>query len=271
MRLPDPTRFLRDPWTPLFSQFVITAAAVATGIIAIRAGSERPWAIVLAGGAAVSGGLAWNRLQRSEGRRSAMVWFLIAFVAAVIGVLSGGTELVNPWQILLAVAPLGLLWLTARAPSKALWRIYVLIPLLFGLTCLAAAAIMGELTAGGFPAALAIFLSFVLHATHRIEADLDAPADPSDHPEVHRIHRGTLARISIVFFLFGVICLWPWLGRIYSNAYFGVMVGGVLVPIMLYWGRLRQPRAETSYEALVRFNRLAPYLAFVLIVALIIG
>ena len=49
---------------------------------------------------------------------------------------------------------------------------------------------------------------------------------------------------------------------------FGV---GVLVPVLYLWGRLRQPRRQNSYLALLRFNRLIPYFGLVLLVAIALG
>jgi hypothetical protein len=270
MRLPDPTRFLHDPWTPGFTLTTVGLASVASGVISIRDGADAPWALAFAVVGSLLGAWGFQRLRRPESGSSGLIALVIGFGVAIAGAFAGSGK-PDVLTLELLALPFALAWPTARMKVTPTARTYVLIPILFGLVCLGTAAILGQLAAGGFPAVLAIFLSLVLHATRRIEQELTVPSSTDDHPEVHRIHRGTLARISVVFFLFGVVCLWPWLGKMYGNGYFWIMALGVLVPIMLYWGRLRQPRSETSYEALVRFNRLAPYLAMVLGVALIVG
>jgi hypothetical protein len=92
------------------------------------------------------------------------------------------------------------------------------------------------------------------------------------HPmlRVHGVNR-RLAIVSTMLFLFGVVSLWPWLGKLYDGGYFWILVLGVLAPILFFWGRLRQPRGESPITALARFNRLLPYLAVVLLLALAIG
>jgi hypothetical protein len=250
-------------------QLTVICAALASSLVALRASGSPVWVVLIPTVAAGLGSYGWSRLNSPVSGSIGLGFVAAGLAVALCGLFMSGSSGASALSFVLIAAPFLLILIAGKLPDGL--QFYLLIPLIFALVCLGSALLAGDLTAGGFPAALAFLLSVVLHATRRMEVGTEAPTDPSNHPEVHRIHRHTLAKISIIFFLFGVICLWPWLGKIYGNGYFWITVAGVLVPIMLYWGRLRQPRSETSYEALIRFNRLAPYLVLMLAVALIVG
>jgi hypothetical protein len=267
MKLPDPTTFLGDPWTSRFLLWLLPALAVATAMVCYRQ-SEAPWvsalpAILSAG----LGALAFRKLTAAapEGVKPPLPLIVAALGIAVVGlVLFGRDSGLYGW--LVTVLPFALFMGVTRASYR--WKHFVFYPLMLGCVPLATAALMGTPATGGFPAALAMLFTLVLNLTREIEVETETPEDGVDHPPVHFVHRLRLARISMVFFIFGVVSLWPWLGKIYGHAYFWVLVAGVLLPTTMYWGRLRQPRMESSYEALVRFNRLSPYLGGVLLLAL---
>jgi hypothetical protein len=152
-------------------------------------------------------------------------------------------------------------------------------------------ALMGQTGAGAFPAALAFLLALVVHSTRDIEHlvqkhnEIDSAsagsswtakaADDTEfwtHPtlRVYGMNR-RLAFVSLILFLFGVISLWPWLGKLYDGGYFWILILGVLAPILYFWGRLKQPRGENPVSALIRFNRLLPYISLILLIAFALG
>jgi hypothetical protein len=172
-------------------------------------------------------------------------------------------------------------WVLALAPLAplAVWRILlaenraarlVLAPLALGWPFMVTAVAMGQPQCGGFPAVLAILFSAVAFSTRDLETRLLADSfeqDPASHPSYHR----TLAVVSTILFFFGVAALWPWLGKLYGDRYLWVLVVGLLAPLLFFWGRLRQPRGEHPMNALIRFNRLVPYIGVVLLLAIVVG
>jgi len=144
-------------------------------------------------------------------------------------------------------------------------------PLLLGLPPIATAAVMGNPSAGGYPAVLTVLLGYVLFTTRDLEHRAVTDSEGREDFPVHTAYRGTLAWVSTVFFFFGTVSLWPWLGQIYDGIYFWILVIGVLLPTLFLWGRLRQPRAQNSLAALVRFNRALPYIGLILLIAILIG
>jgi hypothetical protein len=151
------------------------------------------------------------------------------------------------------------------------YSLLLIAPVLIGLLFLNTASLLGHVGSGGFPAAFGALLTFILLATRELELRTPLPEDVNVDPHIHIIHRKALAWISIVFFVFGVISFWPWLGKLYGNAYFWTLIAGVLAPLLYLWGRLRQPRHQNSLTALHRFNRLVPYLGLVLLLAIALG
>jgi hypothetical protein len=147
----------------------------------------------------------------------------------------------------------------------------VIAPLLLGIPPMLTAVVMRDPGAGGYPAALSVLLGFVLMITRDTENRARAAAPGNEDYPVHTVFHQTLAAVSTVFFFFGVTTLWPWLGHIYGNGYFWILVIGFLMPTLYLWGRLRQPRHHSSMVALVRFNRTLPYLGLVLLVAILVG
>ena len=132
-------------------------------------------------------------------------------------------------------------------------------PLLLGLIFLDTAVLMGKPGAGGYPAVFAFFLALVGLITRRLEARFRTGLAAPDKTLLHPVHRPALAGLSTLFFFFGVITLWPWLGKLYGAGYLWVLILGVLAPLLYLWGRLKQPHTESPLPALTRFNRLLPY------------
>lgn len=269
MRLPDPTKLLGDPWTARFVLIMTVGLAVATIVLGMKVGGIVLLGALPALGAVILGALAYNRMwQAGAEAKPPFPLIIAAYGLAVVGLtIFGRASGMFGWGI--AFVSFGLFMAVLRA--SGVFRNFVVLPLLFGCVPLLTAAILGKPTVGGFPAALALLYAVVLSMTRQIEQGTAVPETADDHPPVHHVHRLALARISIVFFVFGVVSLWPWLGKLYGAGYFWVLLIGVLLPATLYWGRLRQPRDESSYEALVRFNRLSPYLGGMLLLAFLVS
>ncbi len=265
MTRPESHAFPANPWSPSFLTAAVIAGVVAGVVVCAK---QIPFSAVDAAiplVSAVLAVLAWNRFRGS----SAMAYGLLAASLAVAA-FGLSRQANSPMEWLLLIAPFFLIVLYWTSLVKVRGAVLWIAPLLFGALFLDTAALLGKMSCGGFPAVLAVLLSFIVHATHELE--LRTPAsDPEADPHVHIVHHRALAWISIVFFLFGVVSFWPWLGKMYGNAYFWVMTIGVLMPLLYLWGRLRQPRRQNSYHALLRFNRLIPYLGLILLVAIALG
>lgn len=130
---------------------------------------------------------------------------------------------------------------------------------------------MGSLSSGGFPALFALFFGFVIGQMRELQRRLQNRDDVTDVLPVHVLFRRELGWMSAVLFVFGVTTLWPWLGERYGDAYFWILILGVLIPMLFFWGRLRQPRHEGSVAALYRFNRVLPYLGFLFLLAIAVA
>lgn len=272
MTRPEPPVFPGNPWTPGFLMATVIAGVVSGVIVCVK---QIPFnaldtAIPLA--AAVLAVSAWNRFRAAQLAARPAPIVAYGHLAFSLGIAAFGLsrQYNSPTEWMLLLAPyllIVLYWTTlARVRGAVLW----IAALLFGALFLDTAALLGKMSCGGFPAILAALLSFILHATRELELRTQVP-DADVDPHVHVIHHRALAWISIVFFLFGVVSFWPWLGKVYGNAYFWVLAIGVLVPLLYLWGRLRQPRRQNSYLALLRFNRLMPYFGLVLLIAIALG
>jgi hypothetical protein len=144
-------------------------------------------------------------------------------------------------------------------------------PLMLALPFIFTAVLMGDMGAGGYPAAITVFYALVVISTRELELRARARMGKETGLPVHNIYHRPLTWISTIFFFFGVLTLWPWLGQIYGTGYLWILVIGVLTPVLFFWNRLRQPRKHDSMDALIRFNRLVPYIGLILLVAFLVG
>jgi len=207
-------------------------------------------------------------------------FLLVAVAGSVVATTVAGMRAASPAAIpglatlvvvvVLVIAGRSLLKSQSSLVENRVLRLAIA-PLLLGLPPLAAAIAMGNPGAGGYPAALAVLLGLVMFTTRDLEHRALEDSRGSEEFPVHSIYRGTLAWVSTVFFFFGVASIWPWLGQIYGGGYFWILVVGVLMPTLFLWGRLRQPRSANSLEALVRFNRVLPYVGLILLIAILVG
>ncbi|MBU1919547.1 hypothetical protein KKG66_01780 [bacterium] len=147
----------------------------------------------------------------------------------------------------------------------------ILTPLLCASIFTGAAGLLGNPAIGVFPAAIVFLLVFVIQVTLNVEKEIRNTYSEIDEESIYHRYRKRFAWTASVFFLFGVVSFWPWLGMIYNDAYFWLLIFGVILPMVFFWGRLRQPRSEGPYTALLRFNRVSPLIAGVLLIAFAIG
>ena len=223
--------------------------------------------------AAVLGYMGWNNSLSNPSRSEPGGFWNILLVAsgavACVGVFLG--QSVGVWNILFCLLMPVLTIIHARmSPNNATAR-HIVLPVLFGSIFMFSAAALGNVEAGAFPAIIGALFVAVVRATLDIEEDFFENHADKKHFEVENHYRNRLAVTAVIFFLFGTISLWPWLGEIYSPAYFYLLLFGVLIPLAFFWGRIRQPKIEGAKNALICFNRIAPILGIIYIVALAIS
>jgi len=267
----DKLSAIPDPWSRPFLMVIVCASVVITAVLCVKDGADfsLSTALVLLAALLAAWPMAARRRADSEPMRPqlAMAFLGGALVLLVPAMVMADTTWLG-WAAALAPVVLLLVWRIPLATSRA--AKLVLGPLILGAPFVVTAVAMGRPQSGGFPAVLAILFSAVAFSTRTLEARLLADSveeDPASHPAYHR----TLAVVSTLLFFFGVVALWPWLGKLYGDRYLWVLVVGLLVPLLFFWGRLRQPRGEHPMSALVRFNRLVPYIGIVLLLAIVVG
>jgi hypothetical protein len=142
---------------------------------------------------------------------------------------------------------------------------------------LASALFLGTATAfgrtilAGYPAALAFFFFLAWGATIGVET---WKTDASGHRVTIATLLGprmALAVAGIFFFIFGIITTWPFLNGLYGPVYFWIVALGVDLPLLWMWGKLRGRDRELSQMAVARFNRLARWLTFVVLIGLFLA
>jgi hypothetical protein len=185
---------------------------------------------------------------------------LIALFSSHLNNLSTG----SPIAILATFFAIGLY---DRLGRKSRLAGLILAPILCGSLFTCVTGVLGKPVIGFFPGVITLLFVLVMRVTLDIEHEIVSLHGHRDDEAIFHLYRRRLAWTAGVFFLFGVVCFWPWLGSIYSQAYFWVLTIGVILPLVFFWGRLRQPRDEGAQVALIRFNRISPLIAFVLMLA----
>jgi hypothetical protein len=267
-----------NPWNRGFLFLLVGASALAATVAGIHAGSDA----IVPGIAAIASAIlaVYGRLKLSNdsdspsgenissdgGRTHGYVFLGGAFLVALAALMVGGGP---GWRWAVVIAPFVILALCPACFRTVGILPLVIIPLLFSFVIFDSASLMGEPGAGSYPSVFAFFLVLVGLTTRRLEVALGE--DTSGQGLHRRDHHRTLAILSTLFFFFGVISFWPWLGKIYGPGYFWVMVIGVLGPLLYLWGRLKQPHDDSPLQALQRFNRVLPYIGLILLIAIILG
>jgi len=258
-------RPIGNPWTPRFLFVLVISSVLVTAAVCARCEVVNPVSILFPLAAAILAVVAWTRFQHGT-----VAWIFLATSALIAAVgLSMSPATPADWSLL--ILTYALISVYQSALRRFQYSLLLIAPVLIGLLFLNAASLLGHTSSGGFPAAFGVLLTFILLATRELELRTPLPEDANVDPHVHILHRKALAWISIVFFVFGVISFWPWLGKLYGDAYFWTLIAVVLAPLLYLWGRLRQPRHQNSLTALHRFNRLVPYLGLGLLLAIALG
>jgi len=136
---------------------------------------------------------------------------------------------------------------------------------------LGTATAFGRIAQGGYPAALAFFFFLAWGATIGIES---WKTDASHHRVTFATLMGprmALAVAGIFFFIFGIITTWPFLNGLYGPLYFWIVAIGADLPLLWMWGKLRGRDRELSEVAVARFNRLARWLTFIVLIGLFLA
>lgn len=275
-----PLRFIDripNPWNTAYVQMLFIGAVAAMAANSLRVGSLDYINAAIALAAVVILQLAARAIgirgrKGGTGIRRIMPEFaayVLASVALLFVALSRIPSTIAGYAVVLL--PVVLFSLAFYPQNLRPNRYSILFPLLFAAMILAAAVLFGHPGRGGFPAMLVLLLSAVILTTRRIEADLAGTESDDLDLVLQTRHHRTLNLVSAGLFLFGVMSLWPWLGMLYGSGYLWILILGVLAPMLYVWGKLRQPHDESAVVALLRFNRLVPYLGFVLLLAIAVG
>jgi hypothetical protein len=274
----DKLSAIPDPWNRAFLTAIVCASVVVTAILCVNDGANFSVSAGLVLVACVLAAWPFGPRRRRNSESSEVIPAPTAPQRS-LPFLGGAWVLLIAAMVMADTAYLG--WTVTLGPLALLtaWRLLfarnraarlILAPLAIGFPFMVTAVAMGRPQCGGFPAALAVLFSAVAFSTRDLETRLLADPceqDPASHPAYHR----TLAVVSTILFFFGVVALWPWLGKLYGDRYLWVLVVGLLAPLLFFWGRLRQPRGEHPLNALLRFNRLVPYIGIVLLLAFVVG
>ncbi len=215
--------------------------------------------------------LGWNMSPSRPGSGSNSSAWLFLLLGGTAVAFTGPliANALSAWIAVSIILLPVLVILHARAPRSAKLGKHVLAPLMFGSIFLFMAGALGAPGLGAFPAAIGALFVAVIRSTLDIEEDIFENHADSSELEVEHHYRYRLAVAAVIFFLFGTVSLWPWLGEIYSRSYFWLMLLGVLIPLAYFWGRIRQPKIEGAKTALIRFNRIAPVLGLMHVLAMI--
>ncbi|MBK6766946.1 MAG: hypothetical protein IPG71_11770 [bacterium] len=145
-------------------------------------------------------------------------WLLFATAAAVLAIAGIAIDnKIGAGSVICIVMPVVLLYFHGQAARERKTLKHILVPLLVGSIFLFVAAALGEPKLGAFPAAIGALFVAVLRATLDIEEDVLENHGNSDRVAVDQHYRHRLAITAVIFFLFGTVSLWPWLGELYGK------------------------------------------------------
>ncbi|MCB9357197.1 MAG: hypothetical protein H6506_01410 [Calditrichaeota bacterium] len=221
--------------------------------------------------ACLLGYFAWRAGPSFPGRETvSRVWMILAVLSTGAAMFGAGlASKIGVLTILWCALPAVLLFAHSRIDRSHRVLRQSIVPLLFGSIFMFVSTSLGQSAKGAFPAVIAALFLSVLRATLDIEEDVLENHGDTDSLVVEEHYRKRLAITAAIFFLFGTVSLWPWLGEVYSQTYFFIMLFGVLLPLAYFWGRIRQPKMEGARAALTRFNRIAPLLGIFHLVAVL--
>ena len=243
----------RDGINPLWPGLVALVS-----ILAIAIGGMSLWRDTAPSGAAGSDPARGSKPGAKIGHAVILAGGLLGFAAGVpFGV----------WTLSAAVLVL-LLTLTHNRP--ALLTDFVAAVLASALF-LGTATAFGRTILGGYPAALAFFFFLAWGTTIGVETWKTDASDRRVTLATLLGPRMALAVAGIFFFIFGIITTWPFLNGLYGPFYFWIVAIGVDLPLLWMWGKLRGRDKELSHFAIVRFNRRARWLTFIVLVGLLLA
>ncbi len=262
----------RSPVPPLLLKSAIVLCGIVPILLLVRADSEiNSVGIACAIVAAALAFAGWSMSPSCPGRGAGTsMWMILLAVAPLIGLVGlFAQQSISLFSVFGLFLLPGLMILHANSPATARLAKHFVVPAAFGSIFLFTAAALGVPKLGAFPAIIGALFVSVVRTTLDIEEDIFENHANTDHFEVEHHYRHRLAITAVIFFLFGTVSLWPWLGEIYSKTYFWILLLGVLLPLAFFWGRIRQPKIEGAKIALIRFNRIAPVLGLIHVIALL--
>ncbi len=266
----DPLKYLKSPWTSGYFYLLVAGLCAIALIVCHRAGATIGLPAILAVLGAASGAVAWYQSlgAESSSNRLPLLLAVTGLGLTCAAFLLAATRAVHFIECAIGY---GILFLFVAGRIRGVLAKALLAPPMFGALVLCVGAAAGAAAPGAFPALFTTLLSAIAITTRGLElGEFHASLEPRG-PQAHSVFHRTLSVLSVVFFFFGVVALWPWLGKVYGFGYFWILVIGVIVPIMALWGRIRQPRGDTAEVALSRFNRVLPYSAALMLLAIAVG
>ncbi|MBU1707340.1 UbiA family prenyltransferase [bacterium] len=189
------------------------------------------------------------------------------YILLVIGGLVGffGGVLFGLWTLAAALV----IWLYSSIPQRFAIMHHLLLALLTASLFLGTAMALNRLALAAYPAAFAFFFFLAWETTRVVETSRVDAKNGRVTIATLLGPRATLAIGGILFFLFGIITTWPFLNGLYSKFYFWIIVLVVDLPLLWMWGKLRGRDKELSTAAIARFNRIARWLIFIILIALL--
>ena len=189
--------------------------------------------------------------------------YILLLIGGVVGFFGG--VLLGLWTLATAL----FIWLYCSIPQRLALLQHLLLALLTASLFLGTALAFDRFSLAAYPAAFAFFFFFAWQTTRAAETSRDDVKH--GHATIATLFgpKATLAIGGVLFFLFGIITTWPFLNGLYSTVYFWIVVLAVDFPLLWMWGKLRGRDKELSMEAIGRFNRVARWLIFIVLIALL--
>jgi 4-hydroxybenzoate polyprenyltransferase len=195
--------------------------------------------------------------------KTATMNYILLVIGGVVGFF-GGIQL-GLWTLATAL----IVWLYSSISQRFAVIHQLLLAILTASLFLGTGLALDQFTYAAYPAAFAFFFFLAWQTTRDVEtARLDAKNKRITIPTLFGL-RPALAIGGILFFLFGIITTWPFLNGLYSKIYFWIVILAIDFPMLWLWGKLRGRDKELSAIAIARYNRVARWLVFIFLIALL--
>ncbi len=199
----------------------------------------------------------------STNAKSVKSSYILLLIGGVVGFFAGISF--GLWTLATAL----FIWFYCSIPQRLAVLQHLLLALLTASLFLGTALAFDKFSLAAYPAAFAFFFFCAWQTTRAVETSrVDAKRRRVTIATLLG-PRATLAIGGILFFLFGIITTWPFLNNLYSKVYFWIVILAVDLPLLWMWGKLRGRDKELSTAAIARFNHMARWLIFIVLIALL--